>query len=172
MGIEDGTHRNGVPVRGSYWVEPASLLAGEYPGDPDLVRARERLGRFAAAGVDVFVDLTEELELEPYAHLLAGARHVRRPIPDFGTVHARAYRQTLDLIDDALGSGSSVYVHCWGGIGRTGTVVGLWLVRHGRDGGDAVARIAHLRRDVPSAWMPSPQTGAQRRVVSRWRRGT
>lgn len=171
MEIEDGTHHDGAPIRGSYWVEPGSLLAGEYPGDPDPGHARERLGRFAAAGVDVFVDLTEELELEPYAHLLVGARHVRRPIPDLGTVSTRAYRETLDLIDDALGSGRSVYVHCWGGIGRTGTVVGLWLVRHGRDGGDAVARIAHLRRDVPSAWMPSPQTGAQRRVVRRWRRG-
>lgn len=171
MAPEGGTRDGGVPIRGSYWVEPGSLLAGEYPGDPDPARARERLGRFAATGVDVFVDLTEDLELEPYAHLLAGARHVRRPIPDLGTVSTRAYRETLDLIDDALVSGSSVYVHCWGGIGRTGTVVGLWLVRHGRDGGDAVARIAHLRRGVPSAWMPSPQTGAQRRVVWRWRLG-
>ena len=53
----------------------------------------------------------------------------------------------LDEVDGALADGGSVYVHCWGGIGRTGTVVGCWLVRHGLDDGDAVARIAELRRD-------------------------
>ena len=33
----------------------------------------------------------------------------------------------LTLIEEALVRGA-VYVHCWGGIGRTGTVVGCWLV--------------------------------------------
>ncbi len=36
----------------------------------------------------------------------------------------------LDTIDRLLDEGRTVYVHCWGGIGRTGTVVGSWLVRH------------------------------------------
>ena len=70
------------------------------------------------------------------------------------------YRQILDLVDDALGRDEPVYVHCFGGIGRTGTVVGCWLVRHGRDDGDPMRRIATLRRDVPDAWQPSPQTAA------------
>ncbi len=41
-------------------------------------------------------------------------------------------------------------MHCWGGVGRTGTVVGCWLVRHGLDDGDAIARIATLRRELPA----------------------
>lgn len=40
-------------------------------------------------------------------------------------------RAILDAIDRA--AGSIVYVHCWGGHGRTGTVAGCYLVRHGQD---------------------------------------
>ena len=53
----------------------------------------------------------------------------------------------LDDVDAALADGRTVYVHCWGGIGRTGTVVGCWLMRHGLDEGDPIRRIATLRRD-------------------------
>ena len=57
----------------------------------------------------------------------------------------------LDEVDDGAREGGAVYVHCWGGIGRTGTVVGCWLLRHGLDRGDAIARIAELRREVTDA---------------------
>jgi protein-tyrosine phosphatase len=63
-----------------------------------------------------------------------------------------------------------VYVHCWGGIGRTGTVVGCWLMRHGLDEGDPVGRIARLRRDMEDA-RPSPETPAQRAMITSWKRG-
>ncbi len=77
----------------------------------------------------------------------------------------------LDDVDAAIDGGGIAYVHCWGGIGRTGTVVGCWLMRHGLDGGDPIRRIAELRRDVSDAWVASPQTAAQRAMVSAWKRG-
>ena len=40
-------------------------------------------------------------------------------------------KHILDEIDGAILNGKTVYVHCLGGIGRTGTVVGCYLVRHG-----------------------------------------
>ncbi|MFZ5949388.1 MAG: fused DSP-PTPase phosphatase/NAD kinase-like protein [Candidatus Rifleibacteriota bacterium] len=30
-----------------------------------------------------------------------------------------------------MAAGKPVYVHCWGGLGRTGVVVGCWSRRHG-----------------------------------------
>jgi protein-tyrosine phosphatase len=77
----------------------------------------------------------------------------------------------LDDVDEAIARGQTAYVHCWGGIGRTGTVVGCWLMRHGLAGGDPIARIAELRRDVSDARVPSPQTSAQRAMVRAWKRG-
>jgi hypothetical protein len=160
-----------LPIPACYWVEPGRLLAGEYPGAADEERAASRLRRFEAAGILLFLDLTQPFELPPYEHLLGGARHERRPIPDFGTTTTEAYAATLDAIDGSLDAGAPVYLHCLGGRGRTGTVVGCWLVRHGLTGGEALARIAELRGGLPEAWAPSPETDAQRQVVEGWRRG-
>ncbi len=158
-----------IPITDSYWVEPGSLLAGEYPGAPAPGAVAERLGRFRGAGVTLFVDLTEADEpLAPYAHLLAGARHERRPIPDLGVIARESYVEILDLVDAERDGGGCVYVHCWGGIGRTGTVVGCWLVRHGLDPTNAIPRIAELRAHVSDWFVPSPQTPTQVSVVQGW----
>jgi protein-tyrosine phosphatase len=77
----------------------------------------------------------------------------------------------LDDIDGEIDGGATVYVHCWGGVGRTGTVVGCWLMRHGLDDGDPIRRIAELRRAASAAPAPSPQTSAQRAMVGAWKRG-
>ena len=49
------------PNANTYWVVPHKFLAGEYPGDEDSVRAREKINRFLEGGVRHFVDLTEQL---------------------------------------------------------------------------------------------------------------
>jgi hypothetical protein len=149
------------------------LLAGEYPGAPDAALAERRLRSFVEERVTTFVDLTHPADgLAPYAHLLpAGARRVSHPIVDFGTTTVPHMTRILDDVDAALADDGSVYVHCLGGVGRTGMVVGCWLVRHGLDESDAVRVIRRLRRDLPDAWASSPQTPAQRAIVSAWKPG-
>jgi hypothetical protein len=160
-----------LPIRDCYPVAPG-LLAGEYPGSHDPVRARARITRFEQHGVTHFVDLTHPADLlDPYAHLLGDARRVPHPIVDMGTTTIPHMARILDDVDAALAAGGTAYVHCWGGIGRTGTVVGCWLVRHGLDDGDPIATIAALRRRVLDSFMPSPQTTAQRAMVTSWRPG-
>jgi hypothetical protein len=157
-----------VPVSGTYWVDPGRLLAGPHPAWDGTGTAAACIAKLEAAGVGLFVDLTMPGEREPYTPLLRHARHERRGIADRGTATHEAYRGILDLVDAAHRDGERVYVHCLAGIGRTGTVVGCWLRRHGLDDGDALARIAHLRRSVPDAWQRSPETDAQRLVVTQW----
>jgi predicted protein tyrosine phosphatase len=141
------------------------LLAGAYPGAPGAVEALER------DGVTLFLDLTHPSDpLDGYERQLVQARRLAEPIPDTGTPTKGQVIRILDAVDDARESGGSVYVHCWGGVGRTGTVVGCWLVRHGLDRGDAVATIAALRAGIPGA-RPSPQTAAQAALVRAWRHG-
>jgi hypothetical protein len=63
-----------------------------------------------------------------------------------------------------------VYVHCWGGKGRTGTVVGCYLVRHGIAEGEAALKaIQKMRRNDPKAHEPSPETREQCDFVLRWK---
>ena len=153
-----------MPTPGHYAVSKG-LLAGAYPGTDDRVAALER------EGVTVFVDLTHPSDpLDDYGHLLDGSRRLAHPIPDMGTPTAGHMMRILDDIDAARAEGDTVYVHCWGGVGRTGTVIGCWLVRHQLDEGDAIARIAELRAAIATE-RPSPETAAQAALVHEWRRG-
>jgi hypothetical protein len=159
-----------------YWVEPGRLLAGEYPGAADVEAARAKLRALLECGIRTFIDLTEQDELEPYAGLLeeearamgtAVVAH-RFPVRDLGVPGDGVMRKIIAAIHDAIADGSPVYVHCWGGIGRTGTVVGCWLVEAGMSGTDALRAMTRLREKSWKYRLPSPETAAQRDFVCNW----
>jgi hypothetical protein len=167
------------PHANCYWVKPDQLLAGEYPGNPDPLEARRRLERYLDAGITFFVDLTEPHELDWYDEILgqaAAARGLeveyrRLSIRDVDIPRSRAEMvHILDTIDRALASGNRVYVHCWGGVGRTGTTVGCWLVRHGQSGEEALQTIARHWQTVAkrNRHRYSPETFAQKQYVRTW----
>jgi protein-tyrosine phosphatase len=157
---------------------PGRLLAGEYPGSRSDAEARQKLRRLLTAGVTYFLDLTEEGEhgLRPYAPLLLdefatlgrSASHHRMPVRDMATPTAADMTRILDAIDGAIQDGETVYVHCYGGIGRTGTVVGCYVVRHGMHGQQALDEIRRLRRGTPDGHRRSPETKRQERMVLDW----
>lgn len=167
------------PIPNCYWVEPGRFLAGEYPAAREEADARGKMRQFLSAGVNFFLDLTRPGELRPYAPFLpeearalgVEADYRRMPIRDFGIPTRLMMASILDAIDDALASGRAVYVHCWGGVGRTGTVVGCYLARHGRSGPQALEELARLWRTMEkSAWCTvSPETDEQREFVLNWR---
>ncbi|MDT8896891.1 MAG: protein-tyrosine phosphatase family protein [Thermanaerothrix sp.] len=163
----------------AYWVIPDKFLAGEYPGDLDLNRAQQRLIALLDIGIREFIDLTWEGELEPYHNLLyqeAKKRnfevgYTRYPIPDLGIPTRVTMRAILDHIDHVISNGKRLYVHCWGGVGRTGTVVGCYLVRHGLSGPAALERLQILRRETAKWWRSSPETDEQRAMILSWQIG-
>lgn len=160
------------PIPNSYWVLPGRMLAGEYPGDHSSGSAIARVGAIESAGISRFVDLTEEEEgLLPYDSFLATASHHRFPIEDVSVPRAPSLvRNAIDLIDKAIANGEGVYIHCRGGIGRTGLIVGCWLAEHGHPGEAALLRLEELWQECPkSVYTGSPETSAQRRYVSGWR---
>ena len=99
------------------------------------------------------------------------ARHLRMPIPDFGVPTPEQMAQTLDAIDMAIGTHHAVYVHCLAGLGRTGTVVGCFMVRHGMQGVEALRTIQLLRHATQNGDSPSPVTDEQRWMVLTWKNG-
>jgi hypothetical protein len=166
------------PFPKSYWVIPGRLLAGEYPGSLLLSEAREKIDGLLNLDINTFIDLTLYDHLEPYEPMLRiEAKRLSKTyvyekmgIRDLSVPSRRDMQKILNTIDLALNDERNVYVHCWGGIGRTGTVVGCFLARHGLIGQTALNEIARLRMVVPSSRV-SPETDEQRRMVLSWKAG-
>jgi protein-tyrosine phosphatase len=164
------------PDPNTYWVVPGKLLAGEYPGAPDSEEARKKLRRFLAAGVRHFIDLTEVGELEPYAELLteeAGSRtsYERIPIRDVSVPEEpKTMAEIIAAIDRAMAERGITYLHCRGGVRRTGLAVACWLQERRQTPDEALGELADKWRScAKSQRMPSsPETPEQVRWVQEW----
>ncbi|KAI9450089.1 protein-tyrosine phosphatase-like protein [Lactarius psammicola] len=174
------------PFPNSYWATPL-LVACEYPWTPTRAQRSQKLDLLLRAGVRTFIDLTESGELSPYAPHLAA--HVSRvgsielrdveyhsfPIPDRSLPSSESYvRQILAVLRDNARRGRISAVHCRGGIGRTGLVVGCWLVESGavEDGAAALRFIAEEWKSVEKyrRFPQSPETGCQCEFVRNFER--
>ena len=159
-------YRQTAPVRSPTVVDPGRLIVGRHPCARATADAPHAVRGLVDDGVTLFVDLTGQGELDSYeAHVGPPTRYVSRPIRDFSVPSRQALVALLDEIDAELADQGVVYLHCWAGCGRTGVVVGAWLVRHGATPADALQRIADLRG--PGC----PQTLEQRRFVLAWQPG-
>lgn len=164
------------PLANSYWVIPGRLLAGEYPAGREKrlgEAGRAQVARLVEAGINCFLDLTEEGECAPYASLLpASVTYLRRPIQDQRVPRqASQMRRIQDEIASVLAAGGKVYVHCRAGIGRTGTVTGCFLVEQGRAGARALAEINELwtlQCERAALWPEIPQTPDQAEYIRQW----
>lgn len=166
------------PILESYWVLPDRLLAGEYPGEPAEERTRKRIDALIEAGFDMFIDLTNSNETWPYLNILqeeakiyeVEAVHLRFPIGDFGLPTPQQMNSILDTVEQNVQAGHKIYLHCWGGIGRTGTTVGCYLVRQGKTGEEALDQLMAWWRDVPKSryHLHSPETLEQMEFIRTW----
>jgi hypothetical protein len=173
-----------LPFARSYWAVPGQILAGFYPGDRDPVVALNKLNALLDCGVTHICSLMESTETDhagrPFHNyqpafaelarqrgITAGLLHY--PIRDVSVPTVAGMRAALDGLDEGLLRGGVIYLHCWGGRGRTGTVLGCWLARHGeRDPLGKLRQLtAHARPHFPNV----PETTGQQQFVLNWRAG-
>jgi predicted protein tyrosine phosphatase len=166
-----------IPYIDSYWVIPDKFLAGAYPGGIDEETTRQKLRSLIQAGIDVIIDLTcpgdafftyqkfMESEAADYEVKL---ERFNFPIPDYDIPSVELMNRILDRIDTSLKNGKRVYVHCIGGIGRTGTTVACHLARYGLTGQQALVQLQVLRQASASWYRRSPESDLQVEFVLKW----
>ena len=125
-------------------------------------------GRIAGSGVPRTIEDIEWLMLQGVDTIVSyssispklknkiqslGMRHVEMPIEDYGTPEYCQINHFLDLVEKEFDEGRTVLMHCYSGIGRTGTMFALYLVNKGLDWQNAVEKGGGL------------ETGSQRLCV-------
>ena len=129
-----------------------------------------------SAGIRTFVNLMEEDETnyagEPFVPYqdwpatLPGRQCFRHAIRDLSAPTPAADDGDPGRHRQLAGAGSPVYVHCWGGVGRTGTVIGCWLLRHWPRRSDVLDVLMRLRQqDQERQHRMSPETGEQQKFL-------
>lgn len=171
-----------VPFSDTYWVIPGQFLAGENPArSGDELITIQRVQALLRSGIAVFYDLTERVNgqirydtilYREAAEYGLAARYLNFPIIDFTAPSVETVKAILDSVDESLANQKSVYVHCHAGIGRTGTIVGCYLARHGLTGQEALDQLKLLRADMPLWFARSPEDESQVDLVRHWKTGT
>lgn len=167
-----------LPIPQSYWVIENKFLAGEYPASYNPETARKRIEAFLECGIRSFIDLTQSHELAPYEPILKeqariydlNVNYQRFAIRDHYIPSTETMKRILDAIDSEIESGKPVYVHCWGGVGRTGITVACYFIRHGLSHEQALQKVHHLFMTRPQSYYPtSPETQTQFEFVRNWK---
>ena len=155
------------PTGYSYRVD-LNVWAGEYPvWDWDDSIGRMQIQLFTDFGINFFIDLTESGEMPPYAQFLSPSiERYRLHIPNRGTPAAvEDVVRLFQVIECTLSDKpfTNIYIHCLGGVGRTGTIVACYYIYFKQMAADEA--LAEMRRMFSSheraVWMSSPETEAQ-----------
>jgi protein-tyrosine phosphatase len=142
------------------------------------IRPDQTIHTLLTAGINTFIDLTDSNEMmgTSYLPLIENSsyhqdiRYFNHPIQDFGIPAQAVMLQVLYVIKQMMNEGRKLYLHCYGGIGRTGTVVGCYLVEQGFTGNQALIKIIALRQNLGRFQIPSPETDEQMEFVLNWKR--
>jgi hypothetical protein len=173
-----------LPFERSYWVIPGKLLAGEIPSSREETIRKEKVKNLVKMGFDAIINLMEHEErtfsgelltdyipdLEQFSTRVNRKIEVHRmPIKDLSITTPQKMKETIQLIQSLILDDKKVYIHCWGGIGRTGTVVGCYLLENNMATTESVIQtIEYLKRTTPIKDRRSPETDEQMDFILDW----
>jgi hypothetical protein len=175
-----------TPFQASWWVVPGKILAGRFPGAGPGLLDNEALDSLLSLRTGLYVNLQELDEHgnsgQPFPDYTSYIREnsekympgrelvfKRYETPDGTPPSKDSIRDALDHIYKALDQDLGVYIHCWGGHGRTGTVVGCYLREQGLSAEEAFQYMFRAREhDQHLMKFDAPQTAQQRDVIRNW----
>ncbi|KAK9727629.1 hypothetical protein K7432_001713 [Basidiobolus ranarum] len=179
------------PTPYSNWVIPGKVLCGAYPMVRDKNESRDHLRSLLAAGVTTFVCLQEQSELNMLPDYksevmdlhkeLGGEKTCRSiqfvhfPIRDGSILHDVLLNSLISVLEQRVFKNNELlYVHCWGGHGRTGTLVACMLAKYYGLHADLALELTQRLHDTrqDKVISKSPETRVQvsqvRRIVGKY----
>lgn len=173
-----------LPFERSYWVIPGKLLAGEIPSSSKISVRKQKVQNLVEMGFDTIINLMEPdettfsgellLDYTPYLYDYAKSREKKVTvnhfsIKDLSITTPDRMKQIIAHIFNEIEAGKKVYVHCWGGVGRTGMVIGCFLLEQKMAATENVIEtIAYLKRTTSIADRRSPETDEQAEFILNW----
>ncbi|MFO8051125.1 MAG: dual specificity protein phosphatase family protein [Thermoplasmatota archaeon] len=136
------------------WIEEDRLLASVYPMDLEYLLHLKEMG-----GISLAINLTGTPWPRDWI-TVSGIRHEHFPVVDMSVPSEEDVLRILGSIDEEQGA---IMVHCAAGMGRTGTIMALYLVEKGMEPSRAISFVRQKRYG-------SIQTTAQENIIYHWGR--
>ena len=127
------------------WLIPEKLAGSRYPEPHDLPDIYQE-------GIRAIISL-EQYE-DPEIITKNRFEHLHIPIPDFTAPSLAQLKRTIGFISSMIDKFKPVLVHCYAGIGRTGTVLTGYLISQGMDVDNALRKV---RSRIPGAVQTNDQ---------------
>ncbi|GAA5956529.1 hypothetical protein JCM3765_003473 [Sporobolomyces pararoseus] len=134
------------PVEAGWNASTESSTGGTTGGGGRLTRSfRNVLEEFENKNVRVVVRLNKKL-YDRNHFLERGIDHVEMYFDDGTNPTMEMCREFIDLSDRVISAGGAVAVHCKAGLGRTGTLIGAYLIyKHGFTADEAIGFMRLMR---------------------------
>lgn len=123
---------------GFHWLVPGKLAGCPMPGA--MLPLEHDLALLRNMGITVLINLTER-PMTQTAIPAAGLRTLHMSVEDRHAPPLMWMKMLLVKIERLIDQGEVVAVHCLAGLGRTGTVLGSWLVRQGLTAEESLRRL-------------------------------
>ncbi len=156
------------------------LYGGEYPGSfiEAITEHNHKVGELIELQITTTLCLMKDFELAYFSAYEAAVTQVNPtfkkilyPIADMSIPDTATMVHILDKIDQLIADQEKIYVHCWGGHGRTGTVIGCWLKRHGFENRIIYQKLMLWRMQTLFGTTSSPQAHEQFMMINHWQPG-
>ena len=159
-----------------YFTGIPHIYAGEHPSIvKDRVSNCERIEQLINEGFTDFYDLTENFELSSYTQWLSlDSLYTNFPIKNLSvpTSIEDTYTLIKSISEISLHeNGRKVYIHCYGGVGRTGMIVACLLAYyyHVYDYEIVMGRFREVYKNyTKSAYMNAPETAIQKEFIKQF----
>lgn len=130
-----------VGPNGFHWIVPDQLAGCPMPG---IVAPLEYdLSALRDVGVTILVNLTER-ELPEDILKQYGIKSIQFKIEDRRAPPVMWIKMLLVQIDRLLTENEVLAIHCLAGLGRTGTILGAWLIKKGLTAEESLKRLRQI----------------------------